>query len=310
MKHLDVAVAAIRDNQNRLLISKRLDHLHQGGLWEFPGGKIESGESIKQALIREINEEVGIEVLSARPLISIPHQYSDRSVCLHVWLVEKISGEPEGKEGQEIRWVDQSQLQNYAFPAANRSIVSALQLPNQYLITPQKETLPELFQYLNGPIERGVQCVQFRASDWTASQYKKAVPAMLDYCRSKEVQLILNSNPDLLKSMEADGIHLNRHHLAEHSSRPCSREKWLGASCHSWSEIEQAQRLEVDYISLSPVLRTNTHPNEVPLGWQQFTEWVERCSVPVYALGGMSELDVQAAIDAGAQGIAGISLYN
>ncbi|MBV1915889.1 MAG: Nudix family hydrolase [Pseudomonadales bacterium] len=306
---LQVAVAAIRDSHNRILISKRADHLHQGGLWEFPGGKIEAGESVKEALVREIREELGIEVTDGSPLISIPYQYSDRTVHLHVWLVDQFRGEPKGMEGQKVRWIAQEKLQEYDFPAANRSIISALQLPDQYLITPQKQTTSELINYLEAPIAKGIKLIQFRAPSWNDQQYLAAAPTVLEYCHSKGVQCVLNRDPELLAAADADGIHLNRHHLSRFNERPIGQEKWLSASCHNVQEIEQAQRIGVDYISLSPVLRTDTHPDAMPMGWQCFSELVASCSMPVFALGGMGEPDIKHAKAAGAQGIAGIRLF-
>jgi len=308
--HLDVAVAAIRDDQNRLLISKRHEHLHQGGLWEFPGGKIEAGETIHQALVREIHEELGIDVLDARPLIKIPHKYSDRSVCLHVWLVETFSGNPQGKEGQKIRWVEQNELHQYTFPAANRTIVSALQLPDQYLITPQKNTVSELVDHLEAPVRNGVELIQFRAPQWNQIQYQEAALEIVEYCHSMNVRVVLNAESSLLETVDADGIHLNGERLAALTERPIGQEKWLSASCHSLEEIKQARRLKVDYISLSPVLRTASHPGKARLGWQKFGELVEQATMPVFALGGMGFSDIELAINAGGQGVAGIGLFS
>ena len=308
--HLEVAVAAIRDSHNRVLISKRADHLHQGGLWEFPGGKIEAGESVKDALGREIQEELGIEVTRGFPLISIPYQYSDRTVRLHVWLVDQFKNKAKGMEGQEVRWVAQGELHEYDFPAANRTIISALQLPDQYLITPQKKTVSALIEYLQAPIAKGVKLIQFRAPNWTDKQYLFAAPKILDYCHSKGVQCILNRGPEWLTKMDADGIHLNQHHLNAIKERPIGPEKWLGASCHNLHEIEQAQRIGVDYISLSPVLPTDTHPDAIALGWQDFSGLVSDCSMPVFALGGMQKSDIEYAKAAGGQGIAGIGLFS
>lgn len=310
MMHLNVAVAAIRDDQNRLLISKRHEHLHQGGLWEFPGGKIEAGETIHQALVREIHEELGVDILDGRLLLTIPHQYPDRSVCLHVWLVETFSGNPLGKEGQQIRWVEQSELNQYAFPAANRTIVSALQLPDQYLITPHKNTVSELLDYLAGPIRNGVELIQFRAPQWDQIRYQEAALEIVEYCHSMNVRVVLNAESSIMEAVDADGIHLNGERLAALTERPIGPDKWLSASCHNLEEIKQAHRLEVDYISLSPVLPTASHPGKAELGWQKFAELVDQATMPVFALGGMGFSDIELAINAGGQGIAGISLFS
>jgi 8-oxo-dGTP diphosphatase len=132
-----VAVAAIFDDQGRVLISQRPAHVHQGGLWEFPGGKLEPGETAVNALRREIYEELGITVQTVRPLIRIMHDYPDKAVLLDVWRVDDFTGKPAGCEGQAIEWVVVENLGDYLFPAANIPIIMAASLPDRYLITPE-----------------------------------------------------------------------------------------------------------------------------------------------------------------------------
>ncbi|KXI30918.1 8-oxo-dGTP diphosphatase MutT [Paraglaciecola hydrolytica] len=126
MKIVDVAVGVIK-RQDMIYVSKRADTLHQGGLWEFPGGKKEADETIAQALIRELFEEVNIQVLNPIPLMVIEHDYGDKKVRLDVMLVEEFSGEPSSQENQLSRWVKIADLAQYDFPAANLSIIEKLQ---------------------------------------------------------------------------------------------------------------------------------------------------------------------------------------
>ena len=125
MKVVDVAVGVIK-RHDMIYLSKRADSLHQGGKWEFPGGKKEAGESIAQALCRELLEEVNITVLSQSPLLVIEHDYGDKKVRLDVRLVEEFSGEPAHQEAQQERWVKIADLGQYDFPAANVAIVEKL----------------------------------------------------------------------------------------------------------------------------------------------------------------------------------------
>ena len=134
MKVLQVAVGVVKNAQDQVLIALRPPRLHQGGLWEFPGGKLERGESIEQALVRELKEELDISVISAIPLITVKHQYPEIAVQLHVFLVEQFSGEARSCEGQPFKWVNPTELNRYAFPAANRPIITAAQLPPFYAI--------------------------------------------------------------------------------------------------------------------------------------------------------------------------------
>jgi 8-oxo-dGTP diphosphatase len=127
MSRLHVAVGVIRNSAGEILISKRHQDSHQGGLWEFPGGKLEPGETVFEALQRELLEELGIHVLSAQALVLIDHDYKDKAVSLDVWLVDDFEGNAEGREGQPLEWVLPAQLGVYQFPAANEPIVRACQ---------------------------------------------------------------------------------------------------------------------------------------------------------------------------------------
>lgn len=126
-KIVHVAVGVVLNNQGQVLLSKRAQHQHQGGLWEFPGGKLEADEGVFDALVREFAEEVGIHILEATPLLSIQHDYGDKQVLLDVWLSREFTGEAVGKEQQLIKWVSIPELGDYAFPEANKAIVSHLQ---------------------------------------------------------------------------------------------------------------------------------------------------------------------------------------
>jgi mutator protein MutT len=129
VKRIHVAAAVIRDDAGKILIARRADTQHQGGLWEFPGGKVEADESVETALARELHEELGIVVDAARPLIKVRHDYPDKQVLLDVWEVSAFTGQPHGAEGQPLAWVTPRDLANYEFPAANQPIVAAARLP-------------------------------------------------------------------------------------------------------------------------------------------------------------------------------------
>ena len=127
MSAVHVAVGVIISADKKVLISKRADHLHQGGLWEFPGGKVEKGETVESALSRELKEELDIEIGSARPLMKVNHEYVDKQVLLDIWVVDSFRGKPIGAEDQALEWVAVTQLANFDFPAANEAIVKKIQ---------------------------------------------------------------------------------------------------------------------------------------------------------------------------------------
>ena len=121
-----VAVGVILDKANRVLIALRDSSQHQGGLWEFPGGKLEVGENVQQALARELLEEVNLEVLACQPMLKVSHDYGDKQVLLDVWTVDEFRGSAKGVEGQEVRWVELVELDRFEFPVANLEISAAL----------------------------------------------------------------------------------------------------------------------------------------------------------------------------------------
>lgn len=127
MAHIEVAVGVLLSEDKKVLTSWRQAHQHQGGLWEFPGGKREPEETLFEALKREIHEEIGVQVVEAEPFVRIDHDYGDKKVSLDVWMVSQFSGEPSGREGQELRWQVVKDLEPEKFPAANVAIITALQ---------------------------------------------------------------------------------------------------------------------------------------------------------------------------------------
>ncbi|WP_193161314.1 8-oxo-dGTP diphosphatase MutT [Microbulbifer hainanensis] len=126
-KIVHVAVGVIRREDGKILIARRPEHLHMGGRWEFPGGKVEAGETVQQALARELREEIAIEVTQLQPLIEIRHAYPEKTVLLDTWWVTAFSGEARGVEGQQTRWVTAEELEQFQFPDANQPIVDAIQ---------------------------------------------------------------------------------------------------------------------------------------------------------------------------------------
>ena len=128
---IHVAVGVIKGKKQDFLIALRPKSSHQGGLWEFPGGKLKEGETPLEALKRELFEELSIKVTKAEPLISLSHDYHDKLVSLDVWSVCSYEGFPRGNEGQLVRWVPKELLKYYEFPLANQPIIDLLS-KNEY----------------------------------------------------------------------------------------------------------------------------------------------------------------------------------
>jgi len=300
-------VAAVIRNDNQILLARRPDHVHQGGLWEFPGGKIETDEGREAALIRELQEELGATATHLRPLIRIPHHYHDKSVLLDVWEVSAWQGEPHGKEGQETRWVSVDMLSQFAFPAANMPIVTACRLPSQYLITPALEGDEAAFiTQLEHALAGGIDLVQFRQKNLSSEAFEALAVKAIGACHQAEAKILLNADPQLATRLKADGIQLNASQLMTLAERPLSQDYLVAASCHDAHEIKKACELDLDFVVLSPVQATATHPDAPPLGWERFRELTELSTIPVYALGGVSRADMQQAWWQGGQGVSAI----
>ena len=302
-----VVAAVILDRLHRVLLARRSLDRHQGGLWEFPGGKVEHDEAPRTALDRELEEELGIDVHDARPLIKVRHAYPDKSVLLDVWLVTAFSGEPHGREGQPIEWVSPHDLPYRDFPAANRPIVTAAQLPSVYLITPEPDDSLKFLQRLERLLAAGISLVQLRAKTLEPVAYSSLARQVMPLCTEAGASLLLNAPPSLAEELGAAGVHLTSDTLMAIQDRPLSQHQWVAASCHSAEELEHACRIGVDFVVVAPILATATHPEARPLGWHTLQCLADRATVPVYALGGMRLEDIGSAWEHGCQGIASIS---
>lgn len=310
-KYLHVAVGVIENNLGQILIAKRPESAHQGGLWEFPGGKVDSGENCQQALLRELNEELAIQVENSEPLIQIRHDYNDKSVLLDVHKVTCFSGEPKGNEGQPVRWVNPEFLSEYAFPAANQPIIQAVRLSRFCAITGSFDSLNDFTEKFSRLVSSKRKMVQLRIKDFSLQQHNEYIDVAKGMC-DKDIQLQVNASADeFLRINPTDkiGLHLNSHRLMQVESRPVNEKILLGVSCHSLAELKQAEKIQADYVYLSPVKATKSHPDVDVLGWKKFQEMTQKTNIPVYALGGLSELDLPSAIQSGAQGIASISAW-
>jgi 8-oxo-dGTP diphosphatase len=304
---IHVAVAAIFNAAGEVLVARRPRHADQGDRWEFPGGKVERGETVRQALAREIAEEVGLRIEQARPLIRLRHDYPARSVLLDVWRVTAYSGEAHGREGQPLAWRLPQRLDPADFPAANPPIIMAARLPPLYPITPEPvPPYPDFLARIQQLLDAGIRLLQLRAKSLRGAEFDALATAVIERCHAHRAQVILNGSPEQCLRLGADGVHLSSERLMSLSERPLPADRWIAASCHDQRQIAHAGRVGVDFITVSPVQPTLSHPAAVPLGWEGLRHLLETAVVPAYALGGVSSNDLEMAWGNGAQGIAGI----
>lgn len=308
-KIVHVAVGVIW-RHGRLLIARRPEHAHQGGLLEFPGGKVEPGEGVRQALARELREETAVTVApdNLQPLIGVRHDYGDKEVFLDVWQATESTGEPHGVEGQPVFWLAPEELRAGDFPAANRPIISAVRLPRQLAITGDTDSPEAAVERCVRGVERdSPSLLMLRLPSLAPAAYTEVVGRCLR--QLPQTPLIVHDRPELVADLPVSGVHLSWRRAAALSSRPVPEDRWFGVSCHNGDELAHAVAIGADYATLGPVLPTRSHPEAVGMGWDSFTALASRAVLPVYALGGASPEQLDRAIAAGGQGIAGISWW-
>lgn len=303
-----VVAAVIEDSDGSVLLARRPENKHQGGKWEFPGGKIESNESAFDALVRELQEEVGIVITEATRLIRVPYRYSGKLVSLDVWRVQKYRGQPHGREGQSVRWVRRTELASQDYPPANRAIVAALTLPHLYAISDfQRYGVSPFLGMLEAALTAGLRLLQLREHNLSKSEFLNLASRVIKLCHDHDARVLLNCDAAWLSEVPADGVHLTEKRLYTLQSRPLSEQFLVAASCHDSSALQHAEQIGADFAVLSPVNATRSHPDALPMGWNGFYEMVAETGIPVFALGGVSLDDSSVARNHGAQGLAMIS---
>lgn len=304
MKTLNIAVGVLK-SADRVLIALRQKGQDHADHWEFPGGKIEADETPIEALQREFNEEIGVETNLWQPLIDIPWAYEHLRVNLKVFVTESFEGEVFGQEGQEIRWVTIHELQEYTFPAANKGMVTALQMANQLMVTGEMQDAADGLHRLQAALEEGVRLVSLKPKTLEAEDFLAFAREAVALAHKAGAKVLLNGKPEWLEQVpEADGVQLSSSTLMTYSHRPIPENKWLVVSGHDLTDVAKAVELQAEAMLLSPIQATAAHPELTPLGWQGFADWVSSVSMPVFAYGGLKPGDEKAAVQHGGQGIA------
>ena len=305
---VNAAVAVLIRNQSagepaEVLLAQRPEGKPWAGWWEFPGGKVEEGEDVFFALQRELQEELGTQAVNAYPWITRTFAYPEKTVKLHFYMVRDWQGEPYGKEGQLLCWQNPAALTVSPMLPANEPILAALDLAPVYAITNLEEAGETVFfSQLESKLANGLGMIQVREKQLSATGLKVFLDKVIAMARPYGAKVLLNGDIELASVSGADGVHLSSAQLMKMQQRP--QDMMCAASCHSVEEVEHAQHLALDFAVLSPVLPTKSHPGAEVLGWQRFGQMIKDCAIPVYALGGLSPLDLVQAWQYGAHGIA------
>ncbi|KGQ18862.1 Mutator mutT protein [Lysobacter dokdonensis DS-58] len=303
---VEVVAGVIRDKTGRILLARRTEGRDLAGLWEFPGGKREPGETPEAALARELHEELGITVDCGAPLIAVPQRYPHKRLRLDVRQIAAWRGTVKGHEGQALVWAPPHTLATYAMPPADIPVVAALLQPDRYLVTPAPNGSDAAWlEWLEAALVKGVRRVQLRAPHCPPARWARLVEAAVDACRRHGADVLINGDLALARAMDA-GVHLRAEQLAELDARPFPKDQRVAASCHTLADLQRAQAIGCDFAVLGPVADTPTHPGETPIGWDGFARLREDVALPIYAIGGMTVDDIAIARANGAQGIAAI----
>jgi 8-oxo-dGTP diphosphatase len=298
---LDVAVAVLIRSDGAALLARRPESKVYSGYWEFPGGKVEPGEPVADALRREIREELGIEIGRPHPWITRVFVYPHATVRLHFHRIYAWRGEPRALEHQAIAWQRPEAVELAPMLPANGPVLRALSLPDEYAITRAGELGEEaFFLRFEARLRSGLKLVQVREKGLARAALRSFAERVLALARARGAKVLVNSDVGLAREIGADGVHLTAAQLE--GSRPDL--PWCGASCHSVEELRRAEALGVDLAVLGPVRATPSHPDAVPLGWGRFSEIAAGASIPVYALGGVLPGDLEQARSCGAHGLA------
>lgn len=315
-RYIHVVAGIIRhpEDLSKIFITRRKKGQHLENLWEFPGGKVEAGESRFHALKRELAEETGIQVNSAIPYQSIYHRYKEKKIFLDVWEVKNYRGQAHGFEGQEACWLSLNEVSEYSFPDADTPVLKALNLPSEILITPDMPEQHE--QSFVDQFDRLMQqhcypLVHFRSHHLDDQTYAGIAKQLNEVCQQQRAELVIN-RPGL-ESLQSKLFefykrrHLNSHQLQSLQSRPFGEDIIISASCHDRADLKIAERIECNYAVLSMVREASSNPGRQPKGWYKIKQMIKKSSLPVYALGGVRRKDFCISRFQGAIGVAGIT---
>jgi 8-oxo-dGTP diphosphatase len=311
---LNVAAGVILRADGKVLLGRRPEGKSWAGWWELPGGKLEPGETVLQALIRELDEELGIHVTEAYPWVTYVHAYPHTTVRLAFCQVTGWQGEPEGREKQQLQWIDPNHANEIGdvLPATLPPL-RWLRLPTTYGISAigTPGDLDPFLAKLEAALAGGLRLMQLREPQWPqgpgATSLHAAMQQVLQRCRTYDARLLINSIHPVTWWSLADGVQLRVADATPLRHRPAlANNALVGVSAHDAVQVAHAREIGADFAVLGPVYETPSHPDQPGLGWIGFQQAIRDAGLPVLAIGGQSGATLVEARRHGAHGIAGI----
>jgi 8-oxo-dGTP diphosphatase len=305
VKITEVAAAVIERPDGSFLLGQRAPDTFYPGYWEFPGGKVEAGETPHDALVRELHEELEIEVLQATPWIVREHVYEHAHVRLHFFRVPEWRGEIKDHVHAALEWQRPGATNVAPMLPANAPVLASLALPPIYGVTHAHEIgVQAQLTALDSALQDGLRLVSLRESQLPADQREAFAAAAAGLCQRHGARLLINGDAQLAWAVGADGLHLTGEQLKGLRGRP--NFPLVAASCHDAAELKRAAEYQLDFAVLGAVKPTATHPGHPGHGWPTVAKLLANYPLPVYAIGGLGPADLGSARLAGAHGIAAI----
>lgn len=302
---VEAAAAVILRPDGSFLLGRRPEGKPYAGYWEFPGGKIEPGETAAQALVRELHEELGIEADRYTPWITREFVYPHAHVRLHFFRVSGWHGEIRDIHHDALAWKTAGRVDVEPMLPANVAVLRGLTLPDFYAITHAGEIGVEAqMEQLERALAGGLRLLQIREPRLSVERREAFAREATRLAQARGARVLVNGDLALARHLGADGVHLPCAQLMRLDTRPDL--PLVAASCHNAPELARAAALELDFAVLGPLRETASHPGVAGLGWQCCAQLMENISLPVYALGGLRREDIEAAQAAGAHGIAAL----
>ncbi len=298
---VDVAAGVLIRADGKVLLAQRPERKVYAGFWEFPGGKVEAGETARVALDRELDEELAIKVERAYPWLTQTFTYPHATVRIHFFRVTEWHGELVAREHQAFDWQAPDHMTLAPMLPANTPILRALDLPHEYATTSVARLgEPAFLRALEARLRDGLRVVELHERGMPRDALRTLGSSVLALCRAHRARLLVKGDMQVAQEIGADGVHLSASQLEIIEERPPFA--WVAASCGDALALAKAASLALDFVVVGPVARGSG--STAPLGWPGFSALIDRYPLPVFAAGGLSRTDLDAAWRAGAHGVA------
>ena len=301
---IEVAASIVRRSDGRVLMAERTAGQLSPGFWEFPGGKIDRGESAEQAAIRELDEEIGMRALTLRPWISYEHAFPWRRIRIHFFRVERWEGNPHGREGQRLAWIDPARPTVAPLLPSVERVLSALALPVLYAICRLTEqcSVATMLEDIAHGVRQGVRLFQLRVPDCSPDQRVALARRVNAIAAPAGARVLLVGSTLEARRAGLTGVHSTTDELRRLRTRP-PVPLWL-CSCQDEQDLARAIILGADAAVVSLVHKSAAHPERAAFGWEGLEGLCARATLPLFVEGGIEPAQLVPAQAVGAIGIA------